>query len=359
MELKDRIAAVACAAAGFPSLGDLTSENIYRWIELELGQFLKDLGPQPYGEQHCLTFPLSPILHIVSGNTPQAALQSLIRGVIVGATNWIKLPKEGLAEVDNFVRGLPKAIRPELATDLCPGWLEEAEAIVVFGSDETIREFSRRALPAQRLLAHGNKISLGLIWGPCDPEVGEGIAQDVFPFDQLGCLSPQFFYVASDSAEFACQLARQLEKQRAKTIPIPRESRVAAALRGFREEWKFRAATERGVFLWESAENLDWVVIHDPDPGLVTTPLHGTIFIKPMPSDPELALSPVRRLISTIGLYPVNPESVNLAVRFGAQRICRIGQMQNPPLSWHHDGWPPLGSLLRYVDVEGLSQELQ
>ena len=166
-----------------------------------------------------------------------------------------------------------------------------------------------------------------------------------------------FFYVAGDSAEFARQLSMELKKQRAKSETPARERGVAAALRAFREEWKFRAATEPGVFFWESPGNLDWVVIHDPSPALVANPLHGTILIKPMGSDPELVLLPVRRFISTIGLSAVNPESVNLAVRAGAQRICQIGEMQSPALTWHHDGWPALSSFVRYVDVEGLQQE--
>jgi hypothetical protein len=354
MKLDDRVAAVASAAADFSWLGDLTSENISHWIELELGQFLNSPGPRPYGNQHCFTSPLSPILHIVSANTPHAALQSLIRGVIVGATNWIKLPREGLPEVADFVRRLPEEIRPELATDLRPGWMAEAEAIVVFGSDETVQEYSRRVLPTQRFLAHGHKISLGLIWGRCDARVAQGIARDVFPFDQLGCLSPQFFYVADDSAEFAGQLSKHLAKERPKPATATRENSIAAALRTFREEWKFRAAAEPGIFFWESPGNLDWVVIHDQDPGLIHNPLHGTIFIKPMPPDPELTLAPIRRHLSTIGLWPVNLESVNLAIRSGAQRICEIGRMQHPDLTWHHDGWPALGSFVRYVDVEGL-----
>src|ERR1700722_2030294 len=354
MKLDDRVAAIGAATAEFAWLGDLSAENISRWLALELGQFLSDLGPRTYGNPHCLTVPLTPILHIVSGNTPHAALQSLIRGVIVGAANRIKLPQEGLPEVDLFVRALPKEIRPELATDLRPGWMEEAEAIVVFGSDETVQEFSKRVLPTQRFLAHGHKVSLGLIWGRCHPKIAEEIARDVFPFDQLGCLSPQFFYVSGDSAEFASELSKQLEKKRPKAATTARNRGLAAALRAFREEWRFRAATEPGVFFWESDENLDWVVIHDPNPGLVTTPLHGTIFIKAMPSDLELALSPMRRQISTIGLSHANQEFASLAIRSGAHRVCEIGQMQHPPLTWHHDGWPALGSFVRYVDVEGL-----
>ena len=192
MNLEERIAAVAAAAAGFSWLSGLTTENLTRWIELELGQSLNNPRPQKYGNQHCLILPLSPILHVVSGNTPHAALQSLIRGVIVGATNWMKVPREGLPEVDTFVSALPSEIRPELAGDLQSRWMEEAEAVVVFGSDETVQEFSRRSLPSQRFLAHGHKISLGMIWGRCDSQIAEGIARDVFSFDQQGCLSPQF-----------------------------------------------------------------------------------------------------------------------------------------------------------------------
>jgi hypothetical protein len=354
MNLGDRVVAVVSAAAGSSCLGDLTSENIMRWIELELGQYLSAPEPQPYGSQRCLAVPLSPILHIVSGNTPHAGLQSLVRGVIVGAKNWMKLPREGLPEVDIFVGALPTELQPELASELSPGWMSEAEAIVVFGSDETVEEFSRRVLPVQRFLAHGHKISLGLIWGRCDHQIAEGIARDVFPFDQLGCLSPQFFYVDGDSIEFAFQLAKQLEKRPRRPEPFGRASGTGAALRAFREEWKFRAATEPGVFVWESLGNLDWVVIHDSTPGPVANPLHGTIIIKAMPAELELVLTPIQRLISTIGLFPVDRQSVALAIRSGAQRICQIGQMQHPPLTWHHDGWPTLGSFVRYVDVEGM-----
>jgi len=31
--------------------------------------------------------------------------------------------------------------------------------------------------------------------------------------------------------------------------------------------------------------------------------------------------------------------------------------MQNPPITWHHDGWPTLASLVRYVDIEGWGEQ--
>jgi hypothetical protein len=193
MKLPDRIEAVVFAAAEFPWLGELTEESIESWIELELGRLLHDDEPTAYGHHHCFARPLSPILHVVSGNTPHAALQSLIRGIIVGAKNWMKLPLEGLPEAGEFSGRLPVALRPELADNLKPMWVEEAEAIVVFGTDETVQQFSQLLLPTQRLLAHGHKISFGLVWEPFDREIVEGAARDAFAFDQLGCLSPQLF----------------------------------------------------------------------------------------------------------------------------------------------------------------------
>jgi hypothetical protein len=356
MKLDDRIAAVVFAAAAHPWLGELTAKSVSRWMELELGRLLEDGQLQPYGRHHCLARALSPILHVVSGNTPHAALQSLIRGIVVGAKNRIKLPQGGLPEVDEFSRRLPVQLKPELADHLAVGWVEEAEAIVVFGTDETVRHFSRQLSPMQRLLAHGQKSSFGLIWVPFDQNVVNGAARDVFVFDQLGCLSPQFYYVAGDSTGFASLLAARLEELfRANPVTTPRGYEIAATLRACREEWKFRAATEPGVLVWESRETLDWMVIHDPAPCLVANPLYRTIFVKPMPSDLGSALAPIRRHISTVGLHPVNLDTVELAAGLGAQRVCQIGQMQNPPLTWHHDGWPALSSLVRYVDVEGLS----
>ena len=38
--------------------------------------------------------------------------------------------------------------------------------------------------------------------------------------------------------------------------------------------------------------------------------------------------------------------------RWGATRICAIGQMQNPPLTWRHDGRPSLGDLVTWTDWE-------
>ncbi len=346
----DRVEAVAFAAKPFPWLGDLSKGKILAWVELELPGFSKS-AKRTYGEHQVIARPLSPILHILSGNTPHAALQTLIRGILVGAKNILKLPEDHLPEVSEFILRLPDELKPSASKVLEPDWFTEAEAVVVFGSDETVQYFQQRIQPWQRFLPHGHKVSFGLIAGSFDQDVVQGAARDVCVFDQLGCLSPQFYFVDGDAKAFAEKLAEQLST----LISAPQSwsQEIAVSLRTYREEWKFRAATEPGVIVLESPKSLDWLVIYDPSPTLENNPLHCTVLVKPMPKSPQQSLEPIRRHISTIGVHPADASVAALAIKLGAQRVCAIGQMQNPPLTWHHDGWPSLASLIQYVDVEG------
>jgi len=351
MNLQERIETVVRASSGFPWLGQLTVQAVREWIVLELGD--PPLMPQRYGRHQVVAIPYSPILHIVSGNTPHAALQTLIRGILLGGENLIKIPSNGLPEVERFVRLLPKAIQPLIDHRLPDSWLKIAAAIVVFGSDETIATFASRVSPWQRFLPHGNKVSFAIVLGDYPETIALAAARDVHVFDQLGCLSPQFFYIENHPERFSAQLARALESL-SRCSPLPdRAIESAAGIRSFREDWRFRAAMDPRIRLWESRESLEWTVILDPDREFKAGPLHRTIFVQNLPVYPEKPRAPLKHFISTIGIYPMNSETVQLAVRLGAQRVCPIGEMQNPPSTWHHDGWPSLSSLVRFVDIEG------
>jgi hypothetical protein len=351
MNLQERIEAVVRASSGFPWLGQLTVQAVREWIMLELGD--PPLMAQRYGRHRVVAIPYSPILHIVSGNTPHAALQTLIRGILVGGENLIKIPANGLPEVERFVRLLPGAIRPMVDHGLPDSWLESAAAIVVFGSDETIATFASRVNPWQRFVPHGHKVSFAIILGDYPETIAQAAARDAHAFDQLGCLSPQFIYIENHPERFGAQLANALENL-SRSSPLPeRAIESAAAIRSFREDWKFRAAMDPRIQLWESKETLEWTVILDPGRELKSSPLHRTIFVQNLPAPGERPLADFKQLVGTIGIYPMNPDAVRQAIEFGAQRVCPVGEMQNPPLTWHHDGWPSLSSLVRFVDIEG------
>jgi Acyl-CoA reductase (LuxC) len=360
MKFHERAQATATSTKPFRWLGEITPQLLTNWVTRELGANFLDSSWTQYGDRLCRSVPCSPILHIVSGQTPHAALQSLIRGIMVGAENWIKLPATGLVEVTLFAASLPEELRPQLATRLSSEWLENAATVVVFGSDATIQDLAGRVRPWQRFIPHGHRISFGMILGEWAENEVSGAIQDGCAFDQLGCLSPQFFLVKERARDFAEQLAEQLREDLAQGelrltdshhAQLPVEA--AAAIRTFREDWRFRTAGSSTARLWESEkDSLDWTVLFDPGNTIPSNPLYWTFVIKPMTEEIESSITPLQKHLSTIGIHPLNSESISLAVRLGAQRICALGQMQNPSLDWHHDGFPSLGSLVRVIDIE-------
>jgi hypothetical protein len=63
----------------------------------------------------------------------------------------------------------------------------------------------------------------------------------------------------------------------------------------------------------------------------------------------------VRGKVSTVGLATLEEKAKEMAAqlaRWGATRVCPLGQMQNPPLAWRHDGRPALGDLVVWTDWE-------
>jgi hypothetical protein len=63
----------------------------------------------------------------------------------------------------------------------------------------------------------------------------------------------------------------------------------------------------------------------------------------------------IRGKVSTVGLAATEAEAHRIALelaRWGVTRICRIGQMQDPPLTWRHDGRPVLADLVTWTDWE-------
>ncbi len=346
MSLPDRVKSVVAASSRIPWLDAVTEEAVWDWLALELGPGWSPENSVSYGSSQLRSTPCSPIYHIVSGNTPHAAIQTLTRGILVGAINRLKTPSSELPELEDFIEGLAEVDRPERSEELVLEWFSESAAIVVFGADDTIREFSRRVEPWQRFLPHGQKISLALLSADYDRIIARQIAQDICAFDQLGCLSPQFCFVRCQPRRFCEMLAQELDGLATGSIDFS----TATALRSFRDEWRFAAAQDASAGLWASQDSLRWTILLDPAQSVPNNPLYRTMIVKPW--NAIGALEPLRRFVSTISVFPFTAQNVELAVGLGAQRICLPGAMQKPPLTWHHDGWPALGSLLCYVDIE-------
>ena len=354
MTAEDRATHLASAAAQFPYLGETTATDLLALLTAELGdpQVLETFRWHGAHLSRAVAPPV--ILHIISGNTPAAGLQSLIRGLLLGSHNLCKLPSSGLPEIAQFRDALPPSLaaRVELGSHLPAEWLERADAVVVFGNDETIRQFRSLTRPDQTFVAHGHKLSLGVVFH--DPKFASvrGAARDASLFDQLGCLSPHVFYVADEPFQYASKLADEMERFDAKEPRRTLGLAEANEIRNRRAEYAFRAANDKRLALLQSTGSTAWTVVLDNSPDFPSSPLNRFIFVKPLPADLSAELAPVRRHLGAIGLWPASIENARKLATYGANRLCPIGRMQLPPWTWHQDGQPALTPLVRWVDFE-------
>lgn len=354
MNTASRAEALARAAAHFPILGPCSADDLLEVVRLELGHPEILDGFRPYGAHFARAYCLSPLLHIVSGNTPHAALQSLIRGLLVGAENRMKLPSSGLPEVGEFLSLLPAALRERVTVSASlPGeWQRDAGAWIVFGSDETIARFRMQARPGARFEPHGHLFSLGLVAGPT-PGAADAAARDISLFNQKGCLSPHDIYVRGDAAAFAAELARAMADFASAEPPLPVSVAEAAEIHNVRANYRFRSASDPRVKLHESEGSLDWTVIYEDDPWFASSCLNRVAYVKPWPEgDPAAALGPVRGWLGAVGIWPATPDTAELVAPLAPSRICPLGRMQLPPWSWHQEGRQNLAGLVRWVDFE-------
>ena len=352
-----RARSLAKAASAFPFLGKVTARALLDLVASELGHAAVLDRFIPQRRRHVRAIPPRRILHVLSGNTPAAALQTILRGLLLGSENFCKLPSGGIPEVETFRSMLPHALaeRLHLSQELPSSWLEAADAAVIFGRDETIA-ILRAALPSGiPVIAHGHRLSLAIVSDDPHFHSVRGAAHDVSVFDQQGCLSPHVIFIRENGVLTATAYAKRLARAMARFEKhTPRGALTlseANSIRTLRDETSFRAANGEPLTLLASADTA-WTVIVDRTAQMPLSPLNRTVFVKPLPRDPAPMFAPHRAHLSTCGIWPVNAANRDFAAALGFSRICAIGKMQQPPLDWHHDGQPVLAPLVRWVDCE-------
>ena len=354
LKTRERAAHLAEAAAHFPILGSVTSHDLLALIYAELGnsEVLDDF--QPYGSHYAMAVGPETILHIISGNTPAAGLQSLIRGLLLGAHNLCKVPSSGLPELTEFHHALPQelASRVEIKRELPAEWIERAEAVIAFGTDNTIAQIRARLRPGQIFLAHGHKLSFGVIFEDANLSSTVGAARDASIFDQQGCLSPHVFFVAQEPLAYAAKLAAEMDRVHAREPRGALSLSDANAIRVLRSELSFRLANDEAVAVLESTNSTAWTVAFDAAPGFPRSPLNRFIFVKPFPEDFAETLADVRPHLSCAGIWPPTAGNARTLAGLGVSRICPVGRMQLPPVTWHQDGQQVLAPLVRWIDYE-------
>jgi hypothetical protein len=315
------------------------------------------------------------LVHITGGVLPNPTLTSMILGLLVRSAQLVKCARGTSFIPRMFAHSLYSA-HPKLGacieiaewkggtTALENALFAEANLLTATGSDETLAQL-RSTLPAHvRLIEYGQKLSFAYIAREAlskTEKIASALAQDVSAWNQLGCLSPHAIYVETGGDIAPDQLAESLANELATQERLqprgPVATDVAAAISTRRMAYQVRASADPSTKIWQSENSTLWTVVHETAQEFHVSCLNRFVYVKPMENfDHFLAsLEPLRGKISTVGLAASTSRIQELALRFaevGVTRVCRTGQMQNPPFSWRHDGRPSLGDLVTWTDLE-------
>lgn len=358
----------------------LTRENFRALLTQELGDGVDVLGDPPNAAaSQKLHFWRGPEfqVHIGAGNIPNPAFTSIIFGFLTRSAQFLKCASGSSLLARLFAHSIYDADAKLGACLEIAEWrggnihlesalFAEADCVTAMGSDETLDEIRRHIPQSKRFASYGHRVSFGFVAGEVlagarTKKVVAATADDVVAWNQLGCLSPHVIYIqAGDvSAEnFAQLLAEELERREANEPrgEIPAEE--AAAIASRRAIYEIRAAhSPESTQHWRSKDSTAWTVIFETDARFQLSCMNRFIYVKPV-ADLKTALEnadAIRGKVSTVGIAVPEEKMSEVAAqlaRWGVTRVCPLGQMQNPPLTWRHDGRPPLGDLVTWTDLE-------
>jgi len=333
-------------------LGSFNSQDLIAWVKTELGDELVLDNFVRYGESENFTkaIPHDPILHILSRNTPHAGLQSLVRGLLVGARNIVKLPSNSIPELEQWIQTLPQELAGlvEICDELSDEALDTAKTVIAIGSDVAIEAIQQKISPQQRYIPHGHKLSIGLIKSPTK-DAADKVVKDACAFNQQGCLSLHTIYVMENARAFLPLLANAMAEYEQANPRGEISLSESGAISNLRETVRYEASCDPdNVALEHSKGNTNWTALYKNSPTLLPSTLNRVISVQPWPEDFS-QLGEERHYLSTLS---TEPELLEQLQELEIPRICLLGRAQKPSLSWHHDGFEPLASLMRWRDIE-------
>ncbi|MFD8410267.1 acyl-CoA reductase [Streptomyces sp. NPDC059650] len=322
--------------------------------------------------------PVGMVAHIAPGNAATVAPLSIVEGLLAGNVNVLKT-----SSADSL---FPQALMAELAA-LDPSgalaarivvlrfgssrqeWLRlmcaPADAVAVWGGEAAVAGVAAHVPAGCRLVEWGHRISFAYLTGDAwsDGDTLDALAGDVCRHEQQACSSPQVVYLdTGDEAEvfaFAERFAGVLAARSAACPP-------AGAAGGDRDpaeeaeltttELVARLEEHLGLTRVFAADDGSWRVMADTRSPLTASPLHRSVWVKPLPRERMIAtLRPMRRYLQTAGIAGSRTDVAELsrtALAAGVTRITPVGAMLDSYTGEPHDGVYALQRYSRRVAVQ-------
>jgi hypothetical protein len=357
--------------------------QLHRFVveDFDNPKLLDEFQPRPQGGWARAMSP-ELLVHVWAGNVPGLPLWSLICGLLVKAGSVGKVARAEPLIAGWFAQTLAE-VEPRLADCLAVVWWPGGDAatetqvfgladhVLAYGGDDTLADLRTRVPVGTPLQLHGHKLSLGLVsaqaLGVRQAQLtARQAALDVVRYEQMGCYSPQAFYVERGGQvsprEWCDALAAELSAlQHRFPRPVPDLSQAMAL-----SSWvQSRAwADDAADVVVLGHEEDDWRVLFSEQPRVLSASalLRGVevMAVDRLEEVPAL-IAPRRAWLQTLGVA-APPERLRLLAaqlgEVGVTRLCALGSMTAPTAGWHHDGRFSLLDLVRMVEIEHSAETL-
>ncbi|MGP3690187.1 acyl-CoA reductase [Streptomyces sp. IBSNAI002] len=322
--------------------------------------------------------PVGMVAHIAPGNAATVAPLSIVEGLLAGNVNVLKTSSADTLLTQHLMAELATldpsgALAARIVVLRFPSsrqeWLSlmcaPADAVAVWGGEGAVEGVAAHVPAGCRLVEWGHRISFAYLTGDAWSDAGtlDALADDVCLHEQQACSSPQVVYL--DTGDEAVVFAFA---ERFAAVLAARPPAVAGAASGGADEPDPAEAAELttaelvarleehlGLTRVFAAPDGSWRVMADTRSALTASPLHRSVWVKPLPRERLVAtLRPMRRYLQTAGLAGSRTDIAELsrtALAAGVTRVTPVGSMLDGYTGEPHDGVYALQRYSRRVAV--------
>ena len=290
----------------------------------------------------------------LGGAIPTGTFAAIALPLLAGSAVVAKSPSGDPVSAALFAESLAKsdaAVGSAVKVGASRELLAEADAVVAYGSDETMAAL-RELVPRDHIFVpHGHKVSAAAIGVQADlTEAARLVAFDAALYDGRGCLSPAYVLVEDirgRAEQFAAALADALAQM---ATELPRGPSAAAEATALRERRARAALADERV--WLSEGSTDWGVFLSPPDARPEPGVLRHLPVVPLRAGLERWCSGLHPHLSSLAVLGfADSHGTAAATAGGGSRVCAPGQLQLPELGWRHDGFGAIDALLRRGDA--------
>ncbi len=321
------------------------------------------LGREAHSECEQALEPIAMLSVVLAGNVFTASVRAIVVPLLLGVPVLVKassretifpaMLRDALRRADSSLGAAVDLVAfPGGDTEREAALVERAEAVSVYGSNETVAAMAAR-LGTDALICHGHGVSVAYCGARAldEARLGDtiaGLSLDLCAYDQRGCLSPQLLYVERADGTTVLNFARRLAADgldpMSATLPRgPLPSSVGAEQAQWRGIAEVEGTLIRGAsygLAIRGSKSVRW------------SPGYRNMTIVPVSGIDE-ALGAMEQIGSSLKCVGADPASIS-EVRAGLRQsqtlsayACPLGTMQTPALDAPADGLPIWHGLLR------------